>query len=134
MGNGIAPPAAVATIAAMVTPALLIVGAASLVASALVRMGRVVDRARVLAVVAQEGSWEKLGATPAQLTVRIERHRRRAHQVQRSIVLLDAALRRLTQAGVIPTSVASIAGQLAGDFTQPKGGQAVGILYEMASG
>ncbi len=118
----------------MVTPALLIVGAASLVASALVRMARVVDRARVLAVVAQEGSWEKLGATPAQLTAWIERHRRRAHQVQRSIVLLDAALRRLTQAGVIPTSVASIAGQLAGDFTQPKGGQAVGILYEMASG
>lgn len=46
----------------------------------------------------------------------------------------DAALRRLVQAGVVPTSVASIAGQLAGDFTQPKGGQAVGILYEMAAG
>ena len=46
----------------------------------------------------------------------------------------DAALRRLTQAGVVATSVASIAGQLAGDFTQPKGGQAIGILYEMASG
>lgn len=35
----------------------------------------------------------------------------------------DAALRRLTQAGVVTTSVASIAGQLAGDFTQPKGGR-----------
>jgi nicotinamidase-related amidase len=46
----------------------------------------------------------------------------------------DAALRRLVQAGVVPTSVASVAGQLAGDFTQPKGGKAVGILYEMASG
>ena len=46
----------------------------------------------------------------------------------------DAALRRLTQAGVVTTSIASIAGQLAGDFTQPKGGKAVGILYEMASG
>jgi isochorismate hydrolase len=46
----------------------------------------------------------------------------------------DAALRRLTQAGVITTSIASIAGQLAGDFTQPRGGQALGILYEMASG
>jgi nicotinamidase-related amidase len=45
----------------------------------------------------------------------------------------DAALRRLTQAGVVTTSMASLAGQLAGDFTQPKGGQAVGILYEMAS-
>lgn len=46
----------------------------------------------------------------------------------------DAALRRLVQAGVVTTSVPSIAGQLAGDFTRPKGGQAVGILYEMASG
>jgi nicotinamidase-related amidase len=46
----------------------------------------------------------------------------------------DAALRRLVQAGVVITSVPSIAGQLAGDFTQPKGGQAVGILYEMAAG
>jgi nicotinamidase-related amidase len=46
----------------------------------------------------------------------------------------DAALRRMTQAGVVTTSIASIAGQLAGDFTQPKGGQAVGILYEMAGG
>lgn len=34
----------------------------------------------------------------------------------------DAALRRLTQAGVVTTSLASVAGQLAGDITQPKGG------------
>lgn len=46
----------------------------------------------------------------------------------------DAALRRLVQAGVVITSMASLAGQLAGDFTQPKGGQALGILYEMAAG
>lgn len=45
----------------------------------------------------------------------------------------DAALRRLTQAGVIATSVASLAGQLAGDFTQPRGREALGILYAMAS-
>lgn len=45
----------------------------------------------------------------------------------------DAALRRLVQAGVVTTSVASIAGQLAGDFSQPKARDAVGILYEMAS-
>jgi len=45
----------------------------------------------------------------------------------------DAAFRRLTQAGVVMTSVASIAGQLAGDFTQPKAGRAIGILYEVAS-
>jgi nicotinamidase-related amidase len=46
----------------------------------------------------------------------------------------DAALRRLTQAGVVTTSLPSIAGQLAGDFTQTKGSQALGILYEMVSG
>jgi nicotinamidase-related amidase len=45
----------------------------------------------------------------------------------------DAVLRRLAQAGVVTTSVASVAGQLAADFTQPKAGQAIGILYEMAS-
>lgn len=46
----------------------------------------------------------------------------------------DAAWRRLVQSGVVLTSVASIAGQLAGDFTQPKGAQAFRIVYEMASG
>lgn len=46
----------------------------------------------------------------------------------------QAALGRLAQAGVIATSVVSITGQLAGDFSQPKGGQAIGILYETASG
>jgi nicotinamidase-related amidase len=45
----------------------------------------------------------------------------------------DAALRRLIAAGVVPTSVASVAGQLAGDFSEPKGAQAIGVLYEMAS-
>lgn len=44
----------------------------------------------------------------------------------------DAALRRLAQAGAIITSVPSVAGQLAGDFTKPQGGQALGVLYEMA--
>jgi nicotinamidase-related amidase len=44
-----------------------------------------------------------------------------------------AAFRRLTQAGVVTTSIASLAGQLAADFTKTRGGQALGILYEMAS-
>jgi nicotinamidase-related amidase len=43
----------------------------------------------------------------------------------------DAALRRLVQAGVAPTSIVSLAGQLAGDFTQPRGAQARAILHEM---
>ena len=46
----------------------------------------------------------------------------------------DAALRRLTQAGVVTTSVASVAGQFAGDFTQGLGSQALGILYDMVAG
>jgi nicotinamidase-related amidase len=46
----------------------------------------------------------------------------------------DAALRRLVQAGVVTTSIASIAGQLAGDFSRPKGAEAIRVLYEMASG
>lgn len=45
----------------------------------------------------------------------------------------EAAFRRMARAGVTSTSVASIAGQLAADFSQPKGAQALGILYEMAS-
>jgi nicotinamidase-related amidase len=45
----------------------------------------------------------------------------------------DAALRRLVHAGVVTTSIASIAGQLAGDLTQPRGMQALGIFYDMAS-
>lgn len=82
----------VALIAAMVTPALLILGSASLVASALVRMARVVDRARVLGAAVQEGSFGKLGASPAQLGVWLMRHRQRARYAERSIALLYAAV------------------------------------------
>jgi nicotinamidase-related amidase len=46
----------------------------------------------------------------------------------------DAALRRLVAAGVVPTSLVSLAGQLAGDFTRPKGAQALGIVFQMAGG
>lgn len=45
----------------------------------------------------------------------------------------DAALRRLVHAGVVTTSIPSVAGQLAADLTQPRGMQALGIFYEMAS-
>jgi nicotinamidase-related amidase len=46
----------------------------------------------------------------------------------------DAAVRRLVGAGVVPTSLASLAGQLAGDFTQPRGAQALAIVFQMAGG
>lgn len=46
----------------------------------------------------------------------------------------DAAFRRMADAGVTLTSIASLSGQLAGDLTQTKGNQALQILYEMAGG
>jgi hypothetical protein len=46
----------------------------------------------------------------------------------------DAAFRRLTQDGVVTASIASLAGQLAGDFNQPPGSQALAILFEAAAG
>ncbi|HEY0801366.1 MAG TPA: DUF2721 domain-containing protein [Steroidobacteraceae bacterium] len=76
----------------MITPALLILGSASLVASALMRMARVVDRARILAAVAHEGTWDKLGVTPDELRGWLESHAKRARQAGRSIALLYAAI------------------------------------------
>jgi hypothetical protein len=49
-------------ITAMVTPALLILGSASLIASALVRMARVVDRARILTATVYAGTSDHFGA------------------------------------------------------------------------
>ncbi len=46
----------------------------------------------------------------------------------------DAALRRIMQAGASTISVATLSGELAGDFSQPMAQQAIGILFEMASG
>jgi len=92
MGTASASSAAMAMIAAMITPALLILASASLVATALVRMARVVDRARVLAAIAHEGDWEKLGATPAQLRTALERHAKRARYAEWSIALLYATV------------------------------------------
>jgi hypothetical protein len=46
----------------------------------------------------------------------------------------DAALRRITQAGASTVSIATLSGELAGDFSQPKAQQAVGILFEMVGG
>ena len=84
--------AAVAIIAAMVTPGLLMLGSASLVASALVRMARVVDRARTLAGIAREGTWAESGVTPGQLRAWLDRHATRARYAARSIALLYAAI------------------------------------------
>jgi hypothetical protein len=92
MGGTTTPLASVATIAAMVTPALLILGSASLIATALVRMARVVDRARGLAMAVHEGTWSKLGLSQDELGATLERHAKRARYAERSIALLYAAV------------------------------------------
>ncbi len=45
----------------------------------------------------------------------------------------QAALLRMAKAGATTVSVMTLAGELAGDFRDPKAKQAVGILYEMAA-
>jgi nicotinamidase-related amidase len=45
-----------------------------------------------------------------------------------------AALSRLAMAGTAPVSIATLAGELAGDFTRPGAQQAIQILFQMAGG
>jgi len=92
MGNASAPSAAVATIAAMITPALLLLGSASLVASALMRMARVVDRARVLISLTHEGAADKIGITTDQMRSWLDAHAQRARHAERSITCLYSAI------------------------------------------
>src|SRR5262245_22848278 len=92
MSEPAAPSEAITIISAMITPAFFLLGATSLVATVLVRMARIVDRARVLTTVAQEGAWEKHGATPDALRAWLDRHAVRARYAERSIALLYAAI------------------------------------------
>jgi nicotinamidase-related amidase len=68
-----------------------------------------------------------------------------ANQGYKAFVVLDAcggmserteqaALLRIASAGATAVSVITLAGELAGDFREPKAQQAVGILFEMAQG
>jgi len=86
------PSAAVVIIAAMVTPALLILASASLVATALVRMARVVDRARALTAIVYDGAWAKVDATPNELRTTLKLHASRARLAEWSIALLYTAV------------------------------------------
>lgn len=88
MSSTTPPPPAIATIATMMTPALLILASASLVASALVQLGRAVDRARVFAAAAEDGTWARVAPTPALLRTWLNRHAVRARYAARSIQLL----------------------------------------------
>jgi hypothetical protein len=92
MDHASPPTDAIATIGAMITPALLIVGSASLVASALVRMARVVDRAPVLAALLHDGQGGKAGVTPAILRGWLETHALRARYAEWSIATLYGAV------------------------------------------
>jgi hypothetical protein len=76
----------------MITPALLLLGSASLVASALMRMARIVDRARVLAAIVHEGTAARVGITTDSLQTWLARHAQRARYAERSIALLYAAI------------------------------------------
>jgi len=70
-------------VAAMITPALLILASGSLVATALVRLGRVVDRSRILIA-----SIEASPVADAEVLRRsLDRHRRRALYAERSVGL-----------------------------------------------
>ena len=92
MGNVNASSAAVAMIAAMVTPALLILGSASLIATVMARMARIVDRARVLIGAVNEGSIEKLGVPRSEIAVWLKRHARRAQYAEFTLHLLYSAV------------------------------------------
>lgn len=75
-------------IAAMITPALLILGSASLIATALVRLARVVDRSRALVAAVESGT---IG-DPAEAARTLERNAVRAAHVERSVAVFFAAV------------------------------------------
>jgi hypothetical protein len=77
-----------AVVAAMITPALLILASGSLVATALVRLARVVDRSRVLIATIDAGSV----ANPEALRHSLDRHEQRALYAERSVGLFFFAV------------------------------------------
>ncbi len=92
MGNPVTQSSSIALIASMVTPALLILASASLVASALQRMARVVDRSRLLAAAVADESWQRLGVSRSELAGWLDRHAKRARIAEASILVCYAAI------------------------------------------
>jgi hypothetical protein len=72
----------------MITPALLILASGSLVATALVRLARVVDRSRVLVTAIDAGHL----ADPDGVRRSLDRHERRAIYAERSVGLFFVAV------------------------------------------
>lgn len=85
--SGFSP--AQAIIAAMITPALLILASGSLIATALVRLARVVDRVRKLAE----------PSSPLATADELARHERRAVLAERAILLYFSAVATFVAAG-----------------------------------
>jgi uncharacterized membrane protein (DUF485 family) len=85
--NTLSPAQAIIT--AMITPALLILASGSLIATALVRLARVVDRIRKLGELTSE-PW---------MSEELARHERRAYLAERSIMLLFLAVACFVLAG-----------------------------------
>jgi hypothetical protein len=92
MNGGAAASGAQSVISAMVTPALMILAAASLASSALLRMGRVVDRARLLALMVHESKLDQLGASPDVVARWLKTYRTRARRTALAVFFLYAAI------------------------------------------
>jgi Protein of unknown function (DUF2721) len=129
--GSIAAPAPVAVIAAMVTPALLILASSSLIATVLARLGRVVDRTRALAAIALEGKVEASGMMPAELRAALQRYAARARYAELSIRLLYAAV-----VVFVVTCLSIVAEELTRDALRwlPVGLAIAGMLLLLAGG
>ncbi len=81
--------AAIAIISAMITPSLLILASGSLVASALMRLGRSVDRSRALVAQIEAGQ----AKVPREMLMRwFARYEQRGLNAERAIALFFAAV------------------------------------------
>jgi hypothetical protein len=88
--SGPASPALV-IISAMITPALLILGSGSLVATALQRLGRSVDRARTLLQMSEQEA-QKPGETGAIAARWLDRYAQRCLIAERAVLVFFAAV------------------------------------------
>jgi hypothetical protein len=92
MNGSVVASGALSVISAMVTPALMILAAASLASSALLRMGRIVDRARLLALMVHEGKLDQLGASSDVVARWLKTYRARAQRTALAVFALYAAI------------------------------------------
>jgi len=82
---------ALVIISAMITPALLILGSASLVATALQRLGRAVDHARILLQTANTEA-EKSGYSDEMITRWLDSYRKRSITAERAVFVFFSAV------------------------------------------